>query len=43
MKRIGTAVLCFVMLFALLAFSGFAADTEETATAASSEDILLRG
>ena len=43
MKRIGTVVLCFVMLFALLAFSGFAADTEETATAASSEDILLRG
>ena len=31
------------MLFALLAFPGFAADTEETATAASSEDILLRG
>lgn len=31
------------MLFALLAFSGFAADAEETATAASSEDILLRG
>ena len=43
MKRIGTAVLCFVMLFALLAFPGFAADAEETATAASSEDILLRG
>lgn len=43
MKRIGTVVLCFVMLFALLAFPGFAADTEETATAASSEDILLRG
>lgn len=31
------------MLFALLAFPGFAADAEETATAASSEDILLRG
>lgn len=31
------------MLFALLAFPGFAAETEETATAASSEDILLRG
>ena len=43
MKRIGTAVLCFVMLFALLAFPGFAAETEKTATAASSEDILLRG
>ena len=43
MKRIGTVVLCFAMLFALLAFPGFAADTEETATAASSEDILLRG
>ncbi len=43
MKRIGTAVLCFVMLFAPLAFPGFAAETEKTATAASSEDILLRG
>lgn len=43
MKRIGTAVLCFVMLFALLAFPGFAAETEKTATAASSADILLRG
>lgn len=43
MKRIGTVVLCFVMLFALLAFPGFAAETEKTATAASSEDILLRG
>lgn len=31
------------MLFALLAFPGFAAETEKTATAASSEDILLRG
>ena len=41
MKRIGTAVLCFVMLFALLAFPGFAADAEETATAASSEGIRI--
>lgn len=43
MKRIGTTILCFVMLFALLAFPGFATETEETTAAASSEDLTLRG